>query len=293
MDLSIIIVSWNVKDKLRENLSALFKSRTDFSFEVFIVDNASNDGSVEMVENNFPQVKLVRNNVNLGFACANNQAFIKSQGEFILLLNPDMRVEPGTIDNIIHWVKNNQQASVTGCQLIDERGCNIPHTRRFPEFFDQLAIILKLPHLFPGILNRYLNKDFNYSRESKVDSIRGSFFLIRRSSFEKYFSKERVKKGELLDERYFIWFEEVDFCKELKEAGGQVWYTPVAVAIDHIGQSFSQIKSPKKQKYFRDSMIKYFKKWHNPIQALILDIFWPVGILIAKMIRLMTGDRNK
>ncbi|MFH1522879.1 MAG: glycosyltransferase family 2 protein [Patescibacteria group bacterium] len=306
MGLSIIIVSWNVRNKLRENLAALFAGMGNLDLEIFVVDNNSSDGSVEMVKKEFPQVKLIVNKENLGFAKANNQAIKKAKGEFILLLNPDMQVFPDTLEKIVKWMKDNKQARVATCQLVSERGETIKIVRQFPTVWDQLAIILKLPHIFPGILNKYLRSDFDYSRAQKVDSIRGSFFMIRRTLIpspsptaslagEGRLIDDDVKtvlspttagvgegQGEgLLDERYFIWFEEVDFCKQAAKTGGQIWYTPVAKCTDYVGQSFEKISSLKKQIYFRDSMLKYFKKWHPVWQYWFLKLAWLVGMAIT------------
>lgn len=269
MDVSIIIVSWNVCEKLKENLKSLLAGQGDVRFEIFVVDNNSADGSADMVAREFPQVKLIANKENFGFARANNQAIKQAQGEFVLLLNPDMRVFPDTLANMIDWMKKNQQASVAGCHLVNEKKETINHVRRFPKLIDQLVIILKLPHIFPNILNDYLTKKFDYKTASKVDSIRGSFFMIRR---------DMVEKTGGLDERYFVWFEEVDFCRQVHKFGGEVWYTPVAECFDYIGQSFEQVKRGQTQRYFRDSMLKYFKKWHPLWQYWILRMAWIFGI---------------
>lgn len=269
MELSIIIVSWNVKEKLRENLAALFSSQTDFSFEVIVVDNASGDGSAEMVEKEFPAVRLITNSENRGFAAANNQAIKLAQGNFLLLLNPDMRVQGDTLSHALLWAKNNPQATVTGIKLLTGEGKIIPQARRFPEFFDQLMIALKLSHLFPWLLNRYLNKGFDYSLAQRVDSIRGAFFLINRQAFRSLSGRDVS-----LDERYFVWFEEVDFCREVYERGGAVWYTPEAVCLDYVGQSFKQLERGKSQQYFRDSMLKYFAKHGKRWQYLGLRLAW-------------------
>lgn len=270
MDLSIIIVSWNVREKLKENLTALFESKGEVNFEVFVVDNNSYDGTAEMVKSEFQQVKLIANTDNLGFAKANNQAIKQSQGEFILLLNPDMRVFPDTLYKMIKWMQENKQASVAGCHLVDEQGNTIKHVRRFPTIWDQVAIVLKLPHLFPRILNKYLRVDFDYAKQAKVDSVRGGFFMIR-----------CVAEAPLLDERYFVWFEEVDFCRQVYKNGGEVWYAPAAECVDYVGQSFKQLPRGKAQNYFRDSMLKYFKKWQPSRQYCILKLIWPLGIFLV------------
>lgn len=272
MDLSIIIVSWNVKNKLRENLKAIFQSEGDLSFEVFVVDNNSHDGPAEMIKNEFPSVKLIANKENLGFAKANNQGIKQARGDFILLLNPDMKVFSDTLVKMVEWMRDNKQAGVAGCHLVDESDNTVKHVRKFPRLSDQFAIALKLPHIFFKVIDDYLRVDFDYSESKKVDSIRGGFFMIR---------KKMIEKIGMLDERYFLWFEEVDYCKRVKNSGGQVWYTSVAKCVDYAGQSFSQVKRPVTQKYFRDSMLKYFKKWHPKWQYRILKFVWPIGLAIV------------
>ena len=286
MDLSIIIVSWKVKDRLRENLTALFASfrplrlsaseARAISFEVFVVDNNSADGTVEMVNQEFPQVTLIANQENAGFAKANNQAIKLAKGNFILLLNPDMKIYPDSLVKMIEWMRTNPQASLAGCHLIDEKGETIKHVRRFPTIWNQLAIILKLPHLLPKILDHYIISDFDYQKAAKVDSIRGGFFLI---------CKETIQKVGLLDERFFVWFEEVDYCRQIQQVNGQVWYVAEAQCLDQVGQSFQQVKTIISQRYFRNSMIKYFQKWQPARQAKILQlawfIVWPFMCLIS------------
>ncbi|MFA6306892.1 MAG: glycosyltransferase family 2 protein [Patescibacteria group bacterium] len=273
MDLSIIIVSWNVKEKLKDNLRALFESQ-GADFEVFVVDNNSADGTVEMVKRYYPQVKLIVNRENLGFAKANNQAIKQASGRYVLLLNPDMRVFDDTLSRMISWMDRHDQAWVAGCKLVDESAKLIKQVRRFPALIDQLAVILKIPHIFPSVLNKYLKNDFDYSRSASVDSIRGGFFMIR---------KRAIEKIGLLDERFFLWFEEVDYCWRVKQAGGQIWYMPTAECIDLIGQSFKQVNLAVKQKYFRDSMLKYFKKWRPAYEYWILKIAWFAGLLIVTL----------
>lgn len=264
MDFSIVIVSWNVKDKLRDNLKSILAS-SGASFEIIVVDNASSDGTADLVRNEFPQVQLIANSVNLGFAKACNQALALAKGSYLLLLNPDMKLEPTTLSNCLNWLKNEPRAAISGIKLKDSQGENIAQVRRFPRLGDQLAIVLKLAHLAPALLNNYLRRDFDYAKAQVVDSIRGAFFIIRRSTFEKLGP---------LDERYFLWFEEVDYCRRAKEAGLEVWYTPAAEAIDYVGQSFNQVKRSVKQGYFRASMIAYFKKWQPAWEATLIEIAW-------------------
>lgn len=277
MDFSIIIVSWNVKEALRENIQTIVGSSQSSTFEIIVIDNGSKDGTVSMLQSEFPNVHLIVNQENLGFAKASNQGLKIASGEFLILLNPDMKIFPDTLENLKLWLKINPQADVTGISLIDEQGKTVPQVRHFPTIRDQVAIILKLPHIFPALLNSYLQSNFNYSHASQVDSIRGAFFVIRKVS---------LKKFGLLDERYFLWFEEVDYCQTVTQQGGQVWYTPAAKAVDLVGQSFLQVPRAKKQVYFCNSMIAYFKKWKSPWQTKVLSVSWLLAEVIVKI-----GDR--
>ncbi|MCF7820479.1 MAG: glycosyltransferase family 2 protein [Candidatus Pacebacteria bacterium] len=271
MDLSIIIVSWNVKEKLKENLKAIYASSGNFSFEIFVIDNNSQDGSTKMVKEMFPGVKLIANSSNLGFAKGCNQGLEKSRGRYKLLLNPDMRVFKNTLDLMLSILDKNPQAAISGCRLVNTEGEVVRQVRAFPAFLDQLAIVLKIPHIFPKVLNKYLLPKFDYGKDSQVDSIRGAFFVIREENFDL-----PIK----LDERYFLWFEEVDFCRQAKKQDKEVWYFHEPQCLDYVGQSFSQLKSRKTQKYFFDSMLKYFKKWHPSWQYFILKIIsWPIIFL--------------
>lgn len=265
MDLSIIIVSWNVKDKLRECLRAIQPGGLDI--EVFVVDNASHDGSADMVRQEFPNVRVIANEANLGFAKANNQAIRKSSGRYVLLLNPDMRPFPDTFTGLVSWMDAHPSAGIVGIRLENQQGEIVPHVRRFPTFVDQFATLTKLGKLFPAVLSRYLMVDFDYSKEARVDSIRGSFFAIRR---------EVIDRIGPLDEDYFIWFEEVDFCKKATDAGFEVWYTPSVRCIDYVGQSFKQVRVYPKQKMFSRSMLTYFRKHRPWLEWVLLAMLRPL-----------------
>jgi GT2 family glycosyltransferase len=274
MDLSIIIVSWNVKDRLRNCLRSIFANLSNFSAEVYVVDNASEDGSKEMVRAEFPQVKIIANDSNAGFSKANNQAIKASSGRYVLLLNPDMLVLTETLPEMIKFMDEHKEAGIAGCHLINEKGETVPHVRRFPGVLDQLAVILKLPHLFPWLVNKYLMRDFDYDHPGTnyVNSIRGSFFMIRREVIERLGG---------LDERYFIWFEEVDYCRQAINAGWKVAYNPLAKCVDFVGQSFKQKRGLWQQKQFTKSMLQYFRKWEPRHKWMWLAAARPAGIFFS------------
>lgn len=285
MDLSIVTVGFQSRDFVRELLKSLFDARGDLSIEYFVINN-SQDDLIEMVEKEFAgrcddrlKIYTIQNAENLGFARANNLGISRATGRYVLLLNPDMRLHADTLTNMVAWMDANPQAGIAGCKLLTQSGAIQPHVRRFPQVRDQLGILLKIPHVWQGFLNSYLMTDFNYDNEARVDSIRGSFFMIRRSVIEKIGG---------LDERFFIWFEEVDYCKQAAANNFEVWYTPAATCVDFVGRSFSLVGGLQKQKYFTRSMVQYFEKWH-PERAWIFRALRPIalaGAWVAEKIRL-------
>ncbi len=256
IDISLVTVITNDKERVMEQLRSVHASQGNFVFEVVISDNGSIDGGPEAIRKEFPEVQIVENKMNIGFGAANNHALPLTKGSYILFLNPDMRLEPDTLIKMKDWMEAHPTAGIASCRLLDERGRDNLRAapRRFPRLFDQLMVLLKIGKLFPSTLNGYLYKGFDFSREQDVDSVRGSFMLMRREIVEKL--------GWAFDPRYFIWFEDVDICREVWRLGYKVVYTPVATAVDYVGQTFKRIKNFYwKQKCMTESMLRYFRKW--------------------------------
>lgn len=274
MDISVIIVSWNVKSLLEKCLESIFRHASPSSpqpspragegvlFEVTVVDNASTDGTIEMVREKFPQVRFIANAKNKGFASANNQGIKIASGKYILLLNPDTELTENSLKKVFDKMEQNHPLApslvkeggligVLGCKLLNSDGTLQPSIRRFPRVADIIIIFFKLHKLFPGLLGRYLAKDFDYTRESAVDQVMGAFICIRRSVIDKI---------GMLDGGYFIWFEEVDFCRRVRRAGFKVAYWPATSIIHHGGQSFGQVETLRKQWWFFKSAWRYLTK---------------------------------
>lgn len=260
-DLAVLIVSWNVKDLVLKNIEALYASQGSIKVELIVIDNASKDGTVEAIRTQFPQVRVIANTYNAGFSLANTQGMIAMHTRHCLLLNPDMCVEPDALQKTAEYLDAHPDVGVMGVELWTSDGKIVEHVRRFPTFASQLAILLKVPHLVPSIVDHYLAKDFDYTREQTVDSIRGSYFAIHANALEQCAG---------LDTHYFIWFEEVDYCKKVHERGLKVAYVPGIRATDFVGRSFAQRESFWKQKNFTRSMVRYFEKWHPWWETLVL-----------------------
>ncbi|OGH88647.1 MAG: hypothetical protein A3J93_00950 [Candidatus Magasanikbacteria bacterium RIFOXYC2_FULL_42_28] len=275
MDISVITVNTNDKERIIAQIASVKNGAVGLNFEQIISDNGSSDGSVAEIKSKFSEVKIILNNKNIGFGGANNVAAKISSGRYLLFLNPDMRVAPDSLKTLITWADKHPRLGIASCKLVKETGEFNPDTspRRFPKLFDQIIILLKLSHLFPSLLNKYLYHDLNHDSEQAVDSVRGSFMLMRRELFDKL--------GFAFDPRYFIWFEDVDTCREAKRLGYEVIYTPIISCVDYVGQSFKKLPSLQKQKWFTASMVKYFQKWEPWYKWMVILTIKPLGILLV------------
>jgi GT2 family glycosyltransferase len=247
MLLSIIIVSWNTRDLLDACLVALQAELratcgdTDYlaNSQVFVVDNASADGSAAMVEQKHPWAKLIANKDNLGFAAANNQAFALSSADYVLMLNPDTEVRPGSLKTLIDFLAEHPKAAVVAPQLLNSDGSVQRSCRQFPTFVGMLYELIGLSRMFPansarGIKFReYKMLDWNHDDERQVDQPEGACLMIKRKVLDEIGT---------LDEGFFMLFEEVDWCYRVKKAGWEIWFTPRAQVVHHYGQSIKQVK---------------------------------------------------
>ena len=271
--LSFVIVSWNVKEALARNLERLLSISSPTQTEVIVVDNGSHDGTAPMMRTRFPKTAFIQNDDNRGFAYACNQGLKLAKGEILVLLNPDMLLGKRVIEHTIETLKRRLDIGVMGVKLLKPDGTGVPSVRRDPQVLDQLAILLKAAKLFPSITNRYLATDFDYGQSQVVEQIRGSYFAFRRDVYEKV--------GELDTQRFFIWFEEVDYCRRVREAGCVIWYSADVSCTDLVGQSFKQQRLAIKQARFSRSMANYFLKWHPAWQGWLILALRPFVISAA------------
>lgn len=272
-ELAVVIVSWKVKDRLKQCLESIYSlPERERPGEIFVIDNDSQDGSVEMVEKEFSQVRLLKNRQNLGFAKANNLAIKLSNKPYILLLNPDTKVYPNSFFGMFKVFEKYPKAGIVGPTLINPDGSTQASVRNLPSFKAMLAILLKFRFWWKNYqpLKKYLLSDFDYVKEQPVGQVMGAAFLIRRKVIEEI---------GLLDEAFWIWFEEVDFCARAKKAGWETWYTPAAKITHFGGVSFSKTASVKKQQQWFKSVVHYSKKYFCPFQTVILVVAGSIGVV--------------
>ncbi|HNU96406.1 MAG TPA: glycosyltransferase family 2 protein [Candidatus Magasanikbacteria bacterium] len=274
MKLSVITVTWKNESSIGKQIESVQGGAVGLELEQIIVDNGSTDSTIEIIKK-YPQVKLIQNKENLGFGAANNQGYKIATGDYILFLNPDNEIEAGSLDKVIDLMEKRLDIGLLSCKLIKQDGAfnEEAKPRRFPKLIDQLSLLLKVPHLFPKVLDKYLMKDFNPEIEQEVETVRGAFMLLRKKTLDKL--------GWGFDPRYFIWFEDIDLCREIKKMNLKVIYTPIVTCVDLIGQSFVQRTNLWKQKNFTASMLKYFQKWEPWYMWIWIAIFRPVAIFMV------------
>ncbi len=255
MELSVITITYNSKDQIAEQIRSVVLASEGIASEQIVIDNASADGTVDCIREQFPHVRIIPNSANRGFGKANNQGIEYAAGEFLLFLNPDMRLqEAGDLKKLIEWMRAHPDVGIASVKLLRPDGMfnRDAAPRRFPKLWEMLAIVFKFPHLFPHLLDRYLMSDFDPEKEQEVDSVRGAFMVVRRELIHQL--------DHAFDPRYYIWFEDVDLCREAKRLGWKVVYTPMISCVDYVGHSFRQKNFWWKQKQFVKSMIQYFWK---------------------------------
>jgi N-acetylglucosaminyl-diphospho-decaprenol L-rhamnosyltransferase len=230
VDLSIIIVSWNVRDLLLKCLQSIFESQTCVDFEILVVDNASKDGSAEQVKTLYPQVRCIENTGNPGFARANNQAIQICNGRHILLLNPDTKVFPGALDNLVKFLDEHPDAGAAGSRLLNPDGSLQASCFPFPTLVREFWRLFHLDRLKPLALYRQENWDTIAPRS--VEVVQGTSLILRRAALDQV---------GLLDEAYFVYTEETDMCYRLHKAGWERWWVPQSRVTHYGGQSTQQV----------------------------------------------------
>jgi N-acetylglucosaminyl-diphospho-decaprenol L-rhamnosyltransferase len=255
VDLTIVIVNYNGKQDLLRCLRSLDAVRTELACETMVVDNGSTDGSIEVAETAHPGVQFIRAGKNLGFAAGCNVGLREAKGRHALLLNPDTEVLPGALRNLVSALDSHPNWGGVGPLMVDSRDQPYYAARRFPTPFDLFCECTRLAYLFPHsrFLARYFYGEQNPRTLNAVDQVEGSALVI---------SEAARRTVGLLDERFFIFFEEVDWCKRVKEAGFEIHIVPLAVVRHHRSTTMSRFYSAARVANAQSAM-KYFQKHHG------------------------------
>src|SRR6056297_3978819 len=266
MQLSVIIVSYNVRFFLDQAIASVLESDCNFEYEIIVVDNGSTDDSVEWVKNNYPTVRIFNLNENLGFAKANNFAAKRAKGDCILLLNPDTIVQSDSLQSCYNFLSAREQVGAVGLRMYDGQGKYLPESKRgFPSPWTSFCKITGLNELFPNskLFNYYYLGHKSSDVDQKVDVLTGAFMMLRRDRY--------IELGGL-DEDFFMYGEDIDLCFRLRENGFQNYYLASSSIIHFKGESTSK-RSLQYIKTFYSAMSIYAGKHYNKHILALMSVF--------------------
>lgn len=258
MKLSIVIVSWNTKDVLSACLASLERELACFApgtTETIVVDNASRDGTQQHVRRRFSWVKLIENEENAGFAAANNQAMAESRGDQILLLNPDTEVLPGGLTALVNFMDRTPAAGAAGSHLLNPDGTLQVSSWPAITLPRELWRMLHLDRLRPYA--EYPVSTWSEVAPQVVDSVQGASLIVRRSALDQV---------GLFDTQYFMYTEEMDLCRRIRDAGWRIYWVPTSLVVHYGGQSTQQVASEMFLQLYR-SKIQFVRKHDGPAAA--------------------------
>jgi GT2 family glycosyltransferase len=264
-DISIIIVNWNTKDLLRNCLNSVYQTVRNLFFEVIIVDNSSSDGSIAMLESEFPSAIRIVNKENKGFGAASNQALAIMKGKYALLLNTDTVLTPGAVNKLWNFCEANEKAAIVCGQLLNADGTKQNSVASFPGLLTLAANTSLLEYLFPG---RYPSKRYKHTSPIEVDSAIGACMMIR---------KEALDETGTFDERYFFFFEETDLAYTMRLQGWKIYQVPDALIYHLQGQSIGHNISSRIE--FYRSRYQFLRKWHGPLYCCLAN-----GIIFLRLL---------
>ena len=255
--LSIVVVNWNTRELLEGCLDSLFTGPTDMAIEVFVVDNGSSDGSQQMVRERYPAVRLLELGSNHGFAAANNRALHQSVGKYCLLLNSDTVVTSAALQAVVAHMEQHEDVGIAGLQLLNADGSRQNSIANCPSPLTELFNKSLLRRLSPG---RFPGKERSYPGPIDVESVIGACLFVRRRAMEQV---------GLLDEEYFFYLEETDWCLRFRKADWRVIHFPGAAIVHLQGRSVARVNVRARIEYYR-SRYMFFRKHRPARESLIL-----------------------
>lgn len=271
VDLSIIVVSWNTRELVAQCLASLRRATSVRAIEIFVVDNGSVDGTVEMLEEQGPPVIFIRNTLNVGFAAANNQAIRQAKGRFVLLLNPDTRVIADALGAMQEFLDTHPHAGAVAPQLLNADGSLQNSCEPFPTLFREFWRLFHLDRIYR--LASYAPDRWASHTPVQVDVARGACLMVRREIFQ-------AMGG--LDEQFYIYSEEVDLCYRLHRAGWEIWWLSNAQVIHYGGESTRQVAGTMFLQLYK-AKLQYFQKHYGLMAALVYRFI----LCIATLARLI------
>ncbi len=273
MKLSVVIVSYNVRELLTACIDSVVKASEGIDAEVFVVDNKSADDTVEVISRDYPWVHLINNKENLGFSKANNIAIRQSEGEYVLLLNPDTVVAEGTLRGVVEFMDQHPEAGGAGVRMHNADGTLAPESRR------AVPTPLVAARKMLGFTKRYYMSNLPWDKPGKIEVVSGAFMMLRRKA---------IDQVGLLDEDFFMYGEDIDLSYRLLKGGWQNWYLPLDI-IHYKGQS-TQKSDFRYVHVFYQAMLIFFRKHYSHLSFFFtlpvkVAIYFRASLALADLIR--------
>lgn len=275
--ISIVIVSFNVERLLKECIESIYRETTESTFDIWVVDNHSHDSSVQMLKNHFPQVHLIENDRNVGFPKANNQAIVQNTSDYILLLNPDTIIQDRAIDKMVRFMDEYPDTGISGCRVLNEDGSlQLACRRSVPTPKVAFYRLTGLSRLFPNskTMARYNLTYLDPNAPHEVDAVSGAFLVIR---------KKVVDAIGMLDENFFIYGEDMDWCIRAKKAGWKVMYYPHAQIVHYKGVGCKTNNLKTTYEFYRAMVLFHRKHFAQECSALTNLVIY-IGIVLTALL---------
>ncbi len=281
MKLSIIIVNWNVREDLINCLRSIEQNPPSYKYEVIVVDNASTDGSADAVRGEFSWARLIVNERNLGFAAGNNVGLEKAFGEYVLFLNSDTLVHRGSLDGLVSFMDSNPNVGGCGPKLLNGDGTVQPSARRFPPLLGVLHRYTFFRYLliFRGQYHKWLMKDFGHDEQMDVDQVMGAALMVKRSVVDELGGMGR---------EYYMYYDDVDMCYGIKQAGQRVVFLPNIVVTHLGGRSMNRIPVDRRVMTLR-SMLTFLRKRHGSFNIGMFNLIFKPGVILLNVCDLGIG----
>jgi GT2 family glycosyltransferase len=283
MDVSILILNYNTRQLTINALRSVYQSETPSSYEVILVDNASIDDSIQHIQDEFPEVILIQNQENVGFAIANNQAMRIAKGRYVLLLNSDTLIQPDTLETMLHFMDNHPEVGAAGCKLVLQDGTLDKACKRgFPTPSASFYYAFGISKLFPHIprFNQYQLGYKDPDDAYPVDCLVGAFMFVRRTT---------IDQVGMLDEEFFMYGEDIDWCYRIKQAGWVNYYYP-KTQILHLKGASSRRKPIKIVYEFHRAMWLFHRKHYKKQYSFIVNSLVYGGIGVKLVLTLLKNQ---
>jgi len=287
MDFSIIIVNYNTKELLKNCLRSVFQKMKDIDFEVWVVDNASTDDSLEMVRKEFPKIKIIANKENIGFARANNQAIKEVAGKYVLLLNPDTIILDENFKELIKFMEEHPEVGACGPLILNRDGTIQRQCKKgWPTFWNSFTYYSGLWKLFSK--NKWWRKNFGRyflldkpdDKIYEVDSLSGSAMMVR---------KEALKEVGLMCEDYIMYWDDIDWCYRIKKANWKIYYVPLTKITHYGGAGGTQLHAFKNLWYFHKGACLFYKRHLASHNFFLVNFLYYSGVWFAFGLKLLSN----